>query len=107
MFAERLSDDRLERRFTDRKPRFTSTEAALEANRCLMCHGAPCISHCPTAIDIPTFIRQIATENTRGSARTILESNLLGSSCARACPVEVLCEGACVYVGRGQRAVAI
>ncbi len=68
-----------------------------EANRCLFCFDAPCIAHCPTAIDIPQFIRKISTNNVEGAAETIFESNILGSSCARVCPVEVLCVGACVY----------
>ena len=72
-------------------------EAAIEADRCLYCYDAPCISACPTHIDIPRFIKQIASDNLKGSAKTILEANALGHSCARACPVEVLCEGACVY----------
>ncbi len=105
--AYRLPDGRLEEGFEDRKPLFTESEARFEANRCLYCFDAPCIPACPTAIDIPTFIRKIATGNLRGSARTILEANLLGMSCARACPVEVLCEGSCVYVGWGRPAIAI
>src|SRR5207253_4149383 len=72
-------------------------EAIAEANRCLYCHDAPCVTACPTGIDIPGFIRKIATDNVRGSAKRILSSNLLGLSCARVCPVEVLCVGACVY----------
>jgi glutamate synthase (NADPH/NADH) small chain len=77
-------------------PALTRNEAALEAARCLMCYDAPCTHACPTHIDIPKFIKKIATENLRGSARTILESNLLGATCARVCPVQELCEGACV-----------
>lgn len=72
-------------------------EAVAEANRCLFCFDAPCIAACPTAIDIPQFIRKIATDNVESSARTIFEANILGTSCARVCPVEVLCVGACVY----------
>ncbi len=72
-------------------------EAVLEANRCLYCYDAPCVQSCPTHIDIPRFIKQIASKNLTGSAKTILEANALGHSCARVCPVEVLCEGACVY----------
>ncbi len=67
-----------------------------EANRCLFCFDAPCTGACPTHIDVPRFIKKIATGNLAGSARTILDANILGASCARACPVEVLCEGACV-----------
>jgi glutamate synthase (NADPH/NADH) small chain len=95
--ASDLAPDRLERRLPDAKPTYASGEAMGEANRCLYCHDAPCVRACPTGIDIPGFIRKIATGNLRGSARTILSANLLGYSCARVCPVEVLCVGACVY----------
>src|ERR1700757_4866887 len=92
-------------------PPLTRHEAAVEAARCLMCYDAPCTHACPTHIDIPKFIKKISTQNLRGSARTILESNLLGATCARVCPVEELCEGACVLqaehkpiaIGRLQR----
>lgn len=89
--------ERLERQLKDGKPVYLPGEALAEANRCLYCHDAPCVEACPTGIDIPGFIRKIATENVRGSAKTILSANLLGYSCARVCPVEVLCVGACVY----------
>lgn len=89
----------------------TAHEATVEANRCLYCFDAPCLQACPTHIDIPTFIRKISTGNLRGSARTILEANFLGGTCARVCPVQELCEGACVLnaeekpiqIGRLQR----
>src|SRR6266478_7253783 len=92
-------------------PPLTQNEAAGEAARCLMCYDAPCTHACPTHIDIPKFIKKISTENLRGSARTILEANLLGATCARVCPVQELCEGACVLgtehtpimIGRLQR----
>ena len=92
-------------------PPLTGNEAAVEAARCLMCFDAPCTHACPTHIDIPKFIKKISTGNLRGSARTILESNLLGATCARVCPVQELCEGACVLgaehkpisIGRLQR----
>jgi glutamate synthase (NADPH/NADH) small chain len=70
--------------------------AVEESNRCLYCYDAPCIKACPTGIDIPSFIKRIATNNLRGSARTIMDANPVGASCARVCPTEVLCEGACV-----------
>lgn len=92
-----LAADRSESAFEDGKPAYTATQAAAEANRCLYCYDAPCIKACPTAIDIPTFIRKIGTGNLRGSAKTIFDSNILGMSCARVCPVEVLCVGDCVY----------
>lgn len=75
----------------------TREEARVEASRCLYCYDAPCITACPTHIDIPRFIRQIAAADPLGSGETILEANALGHSCARVCPVEVLCEGSCVY----------
>jgi glutamate synthase (NADPH/NADH) small chain len=92
-------------------PPLTANEAAVEAARCLMCFDAPCTHACPTHIDIPKFIKKISTGNLRGSARTILDSNLLGATCARVCPVQELCEGACVLgaehkpisIGRLQR----
>ena len=89
--------DRLERRLPDLKPLYTEGEAVAESQRCLYCHDAPCVTACPTGIDVPTFIRKIGTGNVSGSARAILSANLLGYSCARVCPVEVLCVGACVY----------
>src|SRR6266571_9413980 len=81
-------------------PRFSPQEAITEANRCLFCFDAPCIKACPTGIDIPSFIKKIITGNLTGSARTILSANILGASCARVCPTEVLCEGACVVLDR-------
>ncbi len=92
-----LPDDRVERALPDKKPLFGLAEARAESERCLYCADAPCIKACPTAIDVPTFIKKIASGNVRGSARTIFEQNILGYSCARVCPTEVLCEGACVY----------
>ena len=88
---------RLESRLTDAKPTYITGDAVAEAHRCLYCHDAPCVTACPTGIDIPTFIRKIGTGNVKGSAKAILSANLLGYSCARVCPVEVLCVGACVY----------
>lgn len=84
-------------RFADYHPPFDAVGALTEANRCLFCFDAPCTQACPTHIDVPRFIKKIATDNLEGSARTILDANILGASCARACPVEVLCEGACVF----------
>ena len=83
-------------RFGDLHPAFDRQAAIPEANRCLFCFDAPCATACPTHIDVPRFIKKISTGNLAGSARTILDANILGASCARACPVEVLCEGACV-----------
>jgi dihydropyrimidine dehydrogenase (NAD+) subunit PreT len=92
-----LPPNRSESQFDDFKSAYDDNQAVAEANRCLFCYDAPCIKACPTAIDIPGFIRKIATGNVKGSARTILDSNILGTSCARVCPVEVLCVGDCVY----------
>src|ERR1700761_3916936 len=83
-------------RFPDLHPPFAAQAAAIEANRCLNCFDAPCTAACPTHIDVPKFIKKISTGNLEGSARTILDANILGASCSRACPVEVLCEGSCV-----------
>lgn len=87
-------------------PPLTDHEALVEANRCLYCYDAPCTHACPTHIDIPKFIKKIATGNVVGSARTILESNLMGATCARVCPVQELCEGACV-LGAEHKPIAI
>ncbi len=93
----KLSQERLETKFQDAKPLYSESEAKIEANRCLFCFDAPCIKACPTEIDIPGFIRKIASGNIRGSAETIFRSNILGASTARVCPVEESCSGACVY----------
>ncbi len=87
-------------------PPLTEHEAAVESARCLMCFDAPCTHACPTHIDIPKFIKKISTHNLLGSARAILESNLLGATCARVCPVQELCEGACV-LGSEHKPIAI
>jgi glutamate synthase (NADPH/NADH) small chain len=92
-------------------PPLSAHEALVEANRCLYCYDAPCTRACPTHIDVPRFIKKIASGNLDGSARTIFDSNLLGATCSRVCPVETLCEGACVLnsehkpiaIGRLQR----
>ncbi|GIW21830.1 MAG: dihydropyrimidine dehydrogenase subunit A [Candidatus Sericytochromatia bacterium] len=93
----KLSKEEYEKNFSDVKPPLSKDAALLEANRCLYCYDAPCIEACPTHIDIPSFIKKIATNNLKGSARVIMESNIMGGTCARVCPVEILCEGACVY----------
>jgi dihydropyrimidine dehydrogenase (NAD+) subunit PreT len=91
-----MTPEEFERNFAEIHPPFTPQEAVVEANRCLFCFDAPCTNACPTHIDVPRFIKKIATGNVRGSAQTILEANVLGLSCSRVCPVDVLCEGACV-----------
>ena len=102
-----LTDEQLAANFADIAPPLTNDAALLEANQCLYCHDAPCTIACPTHIDVPAFIKKIATGNLRGSARVILEANPFGHSCARACPVEVLCEGACVLNDRDEQPIKI
>src|ERR1700760_1587040 len=86
---------------------YTPQEAAVEASRCLFCFDAPCIMACPTGIDIPSFIKKIANGSPVAAARSILSANILGASCARVCPTEVLCEGACVMLDRQRDPVKI
>ncbi len=94
----RLTEAEYASNFTDIHPPFGTSDGALvEANRCLFCYDAPCMKSCPTSIDVPMFIRQITTDNVKGSAKTIFDSNILGAGCSRVCPVEKLCEGACVF----------
>ncbi|MFZ1360188.1 MAG: hypothetical protein WAS28_16935, partial [Saprospiraceae bacterium] len=94
----RLSETEYLDNFQDIHPPFETKDAALvEANRCIFCYDAPCMKSCPTSIDVPKFIKQIATDNVKGSAHTILSSNIMGAGCSKVCPVEKLCEGACVY----------
>jgi len=92
----RLSPEQYAENFSDLHPPLDDHEALVEADRCYFCHDAPCMTACPTAIDIPLFIRQIATGNPLGSAKTIFDQNILGGMCARVCPTETLCEEACV-----------
>ncbi|SDM26372.1 glutamate synthase (NADPH/NADH) small chain [Modicisalibacter muralis] len=82
--------------FTDLHPPLTQRQAIIESQRCLYCYDAPCIEACPSDIDIPRFIREISEDNINGAAQTILEQNILGGSCARVCPTEILCEQSCV-----------
>ncbi|HWG16647.1 MAG TPA: NAD(P)-dependent oxidoreductase [Acidobacteriaceae bacterium] len=94
-------------RFPDLHPPFDPRAAVVEANRCLNCFDAPCMGACPTHIDVPGFIKKIASGNVTGSAQRILDANVLGASCSRVCPVEVLCEGACVMHGRSEKPIEI
>jgi dihydropyrimidine dehydrogenase (NAD+) subunit PreT len=94
--APRLSEAEYEANFSEMHPALEPMEAYLEASRCLYCYNAPCTVACPTDIDVPAFIKKIASGNLKGAARVILSANPMGHSCARTCPVEVLCEGSCV-----------
>lgn len=94
--AGRLSAEELGKNFGDAHPPLNGRQAVIESNRCYFCYDAPCIEACPTSIDIPAFIKSISTGNTKGAATTILDSNILGGMCSRVCPVEELCEEACV-----------
>ncbi len=94
--SDRLPDGQYEENFSDLHPPLTPHEALVAADRCYFCHDAPCITACPTGIDIPMFIRQIASDMPKAAARTIFDSNILGGICARVCPTETLCEEACV-----------
>lgn len=97
MSATTLPDDpQLRERFQEIHPPLARQAAVIEADRCLNCFDAPCTAACPTHIDVPGFIKRIASGNLRGSAVRIFDANILGASCSRVCPVEVLCEGACV-----------
>ncbi|MGE3466182.1 MAG: NAD(P)-dependent oxidoreductase [Pyrinomonadaceae bacterium] len=91
-----LDITQIEQNFAEINPAMSAAEALQEANRCLYCYDAPCTHACPTHIDVPSFIKKIASGNVMGSARVIFDANPIGATCARVCPVEVLCEGACV-----------
>ncbi len=94
----RLSKDQYDENFADIHPPFENiTAAQVEASRCLFCYDAPCTKSCPTSIDVPKFIKQIVTDNVKGSAHTIFSSNIMGAGCSKVCPVEKLCEGSCVF----------
>ncbi|HTV59290.1 MAG TPA: NAD(P)-dependent oxidoreductase [Verrucomicrobiae bacterium] len=105
--APKLPAEQYEKNFAEISPPMNSRQAAVESARCLYCFDAPCIQACPTRIDIPSFIRKISTGNLLGSARVILEANILGHSCGRVCPTEVLCEGACVMHEKGVEPIEI
>ena len=104
----RLSTEDLALKFADVHPPFEHAEgAAIEADRCINCYDAPCTKSCPTSIDVPLFIKQISSGNIKGSAKTILSSNIMGGGCSKVCPVEKLCEGACVYNLLGEEPISI
>ncbi len=106
--SNKLSIDQYEKNFSAIHPPFENKEAALmEANRCIFCYDAPCTKSCPTEINVPKFIKQITTDNLKGSAHTIFVSNIFGGGCSRVCPVEKLCEGSCVYNLLHEKPIAI
>ncbi len=105
--AGRLSAKEYASNFSDLHPRLDRHEALVASDRCYFCYDAPCMTACPTAIDIPMFIRQISTGNPLGSAKTIFDQNILGGMCARVCPTETLCEEACVRNTAEDRPVEI
>ena len=103
----RLSQEQLACQFSDVAPLLDATAAAAASSRCHYCYDAPCINACPTKIDIPGFIRKIGNGNMKGAAVDILSANPLGGMCARVCPTEILCEGACVRNHQDDKPVAI
>src|SRR6202050_2760155 len=105
--APKLTAEEYERNFAEIKPALPARQASVEAARCPYCFDAPCTIACPTHIDVPAFIKKIASNNLRGSARVILSANILGESCGRVCPTESLCEGACVMVEKGETPIEI
>jgi dihydropyrimidine dehydrogenase (NAD+) subunit PreT len=105
--SHRLGADEYARNFADSHPPLTPHQALIESDRCYFCYDAPCVQACPTGIDIPSFIRKIGTGNVKGSAQDILSENVFGAMCARVCPTEVLCEGACVRNAQEHKPVAI
>lgn len=105
--AGKLSVTEYEKNFAEINPPLTELGAKAEASRCLYCYDAPCTYACPTIIDVPGFIKKIKTTNYTGSAKTILDANILGLSCARVCTVEELCEGACVMNKKGEPPIQI
>ena len=105
--TQKLSDSEYEKNFEELISPFSDNSAVIEANRCLYCFDSPCIKACPTHIDIPTFIKKISTGNIIGSAKTIYESNWIALTCAKACPVDDLCEGACVFIEKGEKPIEI
>ena len=94
--GKRLPRPLYEKNFSDLHPPLDHREALVESERCYFCHDAPCMTACPTSIDIPMFIRQIAAGHPKSAAKTIFDQNIFGGMCARVCPTETLCEEVCV-----------
>ncbi|PWC32708.1 NAD(P)-dependent oxidoreductase [Azospirillum sp. TSO35-2] len=107
LIATLPTEDRPASPYADLTPPMTPVQALAESNRCLFCYDAPCVRACPTGIDIPAFIRSIATGNLKGAATTILSENIMGGTCGRVCPTETLCEQSCVRNRAEDRPVAI
>lgn len=105
--AGRLTAEEYRDNFADLHPPLSAHEALVEAQRCYFCHDAPCMNACPTRIDVPLFIRQIATGNPKGAGHTIFKQNIVGGMCARVCPTETLCEEVCVRNEAEERPVRI
>jgi len=105
--GERLNAAQIDANFADIHPLLSNAQAVADSARCLYCYDAPCTKACPTSIDVPKFIHQIRTQNLKGSAATILTSNIMGGTCARVCPTEILCEGECVLNETGEKPVNI
>jgi glutamate synthase (NADPH/NADH) small chain len=103
----RISADEIRSNFSELHPALTEAQAVQESARCLFCHDAPCVEACPTDIDIPGFIRKIASGNLQGAAITILDENIMGGTCANVCPVEELCEQVCVLNSAEEKPVVI
>lgn len=102
-----MTSQRLQSLTEELHPPLTAHEAGVESDRCYFCYDAPCITACPTGIDIPLFIRQIKADNPKGAAKTIFDENILGGMCARVCPTETLCEQACVRNTQEEKPVRI
>jgi len=105
--SARLGAEALAENFADIHPPLDRKRALVESSRCYFCYDAPCTQACPTGIDIPGFIRKIGTDNVKGAAVTILQENIMGGACARVCPVEILCEAACVRTAAEAKPVRI
>ena len=106
-FKNPTTEQEYHKNFEQIKPLMNDTQAYYESSRCLFCSDAPCVTACPTHIDIPLFIRQINSGNTTGAAKTIYDSNYFGNTCGKVCPTDVLCEGACVYNLQEVKAIEI